>query len=127
MLVNSFQNYNWGSEFSVSVWFNRGCITQDCSGGTAPYCDDSYSGIISNGYYTQASFEIRMGREDGCTSLGGGIITSANAQTWDHSGISASLGEWHHTGAHINCSFLQLQGLYVPLSRTVLSALALPP
>ena len=115
MLVNSFQNYNWGSEFSVSVWFNRGCITQDCSGGTAPYCDDSYSGIISNGYYTQASFEIRMGREDNCTSLGGGIITSANAQTWDHSGISASLGEWHHTGAHINCSFLQLQGLYVLL------------
>ena len=100
MLVNSFQNYDWGSEFSVSVWFNRGCTAQDC-GGAEPVCDNNYSGIVSNGYYDQASFEIRMGREDGCTALGGGIITAAHGVTWDHSGITATLGEWHHTGAKV--------------------------
>jgi hypothetical protein len=100
LIVNSFQNYNWGSMFSVSVWFNRGCVAQDC-GGAPPVCDNNYSGIISNGYYNQASFEIRMGREDstaantGCTAIGGGIITSAHPETWDHM-MSATLGEWHH-------------------------------
>lgn len=94
LVVNSFQNYDWGNAFAVSVWFNRGCVTQDC-GGNPPVCDNNYSGIISNGYYDQASFEIRMGREGSCTAIGGGIITSAHPETWDHM-MTATLGEWHH-------------------------------
>jgi hypothetical protein len=104
IIVNSFQNYNWGHMFSVSAWFSRGCLTQECAASCVTpedcqaVCDNNYSGIVSNGYYTQGSFEIRMGREDDCTALGGGIITAAHAEPWDHSGISASLGAWHHTG-----------------------------
>ena len=56
----------------------------------------SRQGIVNNGYYSHASFEVRMGREDGCTMLGGGIITGGHDRAWDHVHIAAALGVWHH-------------------------------
>ena len=84
IIVDAFKNLNWGDEFSVSVWFNR----QGQLG--------NYQGIVNNGYYTNGSWEIRMGREDSGTMLGGGVITLANNQAWDHVNLSALTNNWHH-------------------------------
>ena len=48
IVVDSFINWAWGNAFSVSVWFNRGCLNEACFGG--PRCDGNYMGIVSNGY-----------------------------------------------------------------------------
>ena len=37
--VDRFKNFNWGAQFSMSVWFQR------------VGCDGNYQGIIGNGYY----------------------------------------------------------------------------
>ena len=92
----AFENFVWGTEMSVSVWINRGCLTQACEGADRTGCDSNYAGIVSNGYYDHASWEIRMGREDSCTMIGGGVITASDAGAWDHVGLSVSISEWHH-------------------------------
>jgi hypothetical protein len=75
----------FGDHLSVSLWFQR----DDTALG-------NYMGLVNNGYYTSAGFEIRMGREEGGTSLGGGVITQGHDETWDVSGLSAAVGVWHH-------------------------------
>jgi len=48
---------DWGSAFSLSIWFARGCLDQSCTracsgddvSGCTAVCDNNYSGIISNG------------------------------------------------------------------------------
>jgi hypothetical protein len=100
--VNAFENFDWGSALSISIWFNRGCTTSACDGVAPdgvtpePYCDGLYSGVIGNGYYDSGSWEVRMGREDACSMLGGGVITPAHPIAWDHVGLNAELGAWHH-------------------------------
>jgi len=94
IVVDSFINWAWGNAFSVSVWFNRGCLDGACIGGAV--CDGNYVGIVSNGYYHRGSFEVRMGREDECTMIGGGVITSGHEVAWDHVHQHAALGAWHH-------------------------------
>lgn len=37
-----------------------------------------------------------MGREMGGTSLGGGVITEGHDETWDVSGLPATVNMWHH-------------------------------
>ena len=84
IIVNALNNFEWGDKFSVSVWFKR----------TGQW--GNYQGIVANGYYTNGSWEIRMGRENSGTMLGGGIVTSANNATWDHVHLHASQNQWHH-------------------------------
>jgi hypothetical protein len=84
IVVSAFRNFAWGSKFSVSVWFQR----------TAN--DGNYQGIISNGYGGEGSWEIRMGRENGGTSLGGGVRTDRNDETWDVANLNARVNQWHH-------------------------------
>ena len=62
--VNSLANHAWGRKFSACVWFKR-----DGS-------DGNYQGIFSTGYYTSGAWEFRLGREDGGTRGGGGIMVS---------------------------------------------------
>ena len=40
--------------------------------------------------------EIRMGREMGGTSIGGGVITTGHDEAWDVSGLGARVNVWHH-------------------------------
>ena len=48
---------DWGSAFSLSIWFARGCLDQSCTracsgddvSGCTAVCDNNYSGIVSNG------------------------------------------------------------------------------
>ena len=108
IVSSAFENYDWGDEFTLSFWFNRGCTTMDCGSGPgptddpaddvprSPICNNNYAGLVSNGYYTGASFEVRVGREQGCTKLGGGVVTVVNGVPWDHDNMVATLGEWHH-------------------------------
>jgi hypothetical protein len=84
ILVNSFKNFHWGNKFTVSVWFKR----------TGEWAN--YQGIVSNGYGNYGSWEIRMGREDNGTNLGGGIITKNSEKTWDFVGLYAAQNQWHH-------------------------------
>ena len=69
--VDAFQNYDWGQDVAVSVWFKRTSA-------------EGYQSIVSNGYYNTGSWEIRMGREGGGSMLGGGFITDAHglASPW---------------------------------------------
>eukprot|EP00057_Strongylocentrotus_purpuratus_P025593 XP_011680067.1 PREDICTED: uncharacterized protein LOC100890245 [Strongylocentrotus purpuratus] len=84
MSVQSFANFAWDSEFSVSVWFKR---TGDWG---------NYQGIVNNGYYTTGSWEIRMGRENSGQMLGGGVITTAAGTTWDYLNLVALRNTWDH-------------------------------
>ena len=86
ILVDSFRNMQFGSQFSVSIFFKR-------TGG-----QQNYQGIVNNGYYSHGSFEIRMGREMGGEMLGGGICTAQHEEAWDHVHIQAKLNTWHHVG-----------------------------
>jgi hypothetical protein len=88
--VNSFVSFIWGDRLTVSLFFKR-------TGG-----EGNYQGIVNNGYYSSGSFEIRMGREMGGEMLGGGVITTAHAEAWDHVGINAKLNEWHHVAMVYN-------------------------
>ncbi|MBT4921795.1 MAG: tandem-95 repeat protein [Rickettsiales bacterium] len=82
--VGAFSDFNWGSDFSVSVWFQR----------TGEF--KNYQGIVNNGYYNNGSWEIRMGNEGSGTMLGGGVITQGNTQSWDHKNLTAATNTWHH-------------------------------
>ena len=84
ILIDAFKNMQFGSQFSVSVFFER-------SGGQG-----NYQGIVNNGYYSHGSFEIRMGRENGGEMLGGGICTAQHEEAWDHVNLRAEIGSWHH-------------------------------
>nr|VFK51970.1 MAG: Concanavalin A-like lectin/glucanases superfamily protein [Candidatus Kentron sp. TUN]VFK53565.1 MAG: Concanavalin A-like lectin/glucanases superfamily protein [Candidatus Kentron sp. TUN]VFK55006.1 MAG: Concanavalin A-like lectin/glucanases superfamily protein [Candidatus Kentron sp. TUN] len=84
IVVDALRNFEWRDKFSVSVWFKR----------TGQW--RNYQGIVNNGYYTSGSWEIRMGRENGGTMLGGGVITSANNAAWDHVNLHTSQNQWHH-------------------------------
>ena len=84
IVIDAFRKYSWGSRFSVSIWFKRTGQLQN------------YQGIINNGYHTNGSWEIRMGRENEGTLLGGGIITYNSLKTWDYFGLQASTDKWHH-------------------------------
>jgi len=82
--VESLRNFHWGSSFSVSVWFKR----------TGQY--GNYQGVVSNGYYTSGSWEIRMEREFGGQMLGGGVVTSNDRATWNYVNLVAANQVWHH-------------------------------
>jgi len=82
--VDLFRGYDWGNQFTVSVWFKR-------TGGWG-----NYQGIVSNGYHSGGSWEIRMGRENSGQMLGGGVVTSDSSKTWDYSQLIASQNQWHH-------------------------------
>ena len=84
IVVEAFRNFDWGSAFSVSVWFKR-------TGGFG-----NYQGIVNTGYYNNGNWEIRMGREMNGEMLGGGVITKNSPRTWDYQGIKASKNQWHH-------------------------------
>jgi hypothetical protein len=82
--VNTFRNFEWGDNLTVSVWFKR-------------TNNSGYQGILNNGYYTSGSWEIRMGREYGGTMIGGGISTRPSKDTWDFVWLKAQPNnEWHH-------------------------------
>jgi len=83
IIVDSFRNFHWGKHLSISVWFKR----------TGQW--GNYQGIVNNGYGRNGSWEIRMGRENNGTMLGGGILTSSNSEVWDFQ-LYASQNEWHH-------------------------------
>ncbi|XP_022086785.1 uncharacterized protein LOC110977193 [Acanthaster planci] len=89
--VDAFRSYPWGSQFSVSVWFKR-------TGSK-----DTYQGIVTTGYHTTGSWEIRM---KGNQNLGGGVVTANNAPTWNYADLTASIGEWHHAVMTYNGSQL---------------------
>ena len=75
IVVDAFANFAWGDQFTISLWFNRAG------------CDGNYQGIANGGgYHAEGSWEIRMGREGGCSSVGGGVVTASNGATWDHLG-----------------------------------------
>ena len=65
-----------------------------------------YLSIIGNGYYTTGSWEIRMGRENGGTNIGGGVVTASSPATWDYTQLSASVGTWHNVVMTYNGRFL---------------------
>ena len=96
IVVPAFENFEWGSAMSVSVWINRGCRTQACAGADRTGCDGNYAGVVGNGYSSSSSWEIRMGRENDCTDIGGSVMTASDDGTWDHVGLMVSLAEWHH-------------------------------
>jgi hypothetical protein len=91
--VSGFENFAWGQAFTISLWFWRG-----------PGCDNNYVGIINGGgYHDTGSWEVRMGRENSCTGLGGGVSTAASLATWDHIWTGADGGvppaptdTWNH-------------------------------
>jgi len=82
--VDGLRNYDWDDAISVSVWFNR-------TGESG-----NYQGIVNNGYYANGSWEVRMGREDGGTMIGGGVVTESHNEAWDAVSLTASQNEWHH-------------------------------
>ena len=82
--IASLNGYTWGSQFSVSLWFKR-------TGQQG-----NYQGIINNGYYSYGSWEIQMGRENSGQKIGGGVVTSNSATTWDYAQTTASYNHWHH-------------------------------
>ena len=83
LVISSLNGYQWGSQFSVSLWFKR-------TGQQG-----NYQGIINNGYHAKGSWEIRMSREHSGQVIGGGVVTSNSPQTWDYF-IQATFGYWHH-------------------------------
>ncbi|XP_071941443.1 uncharacterized protein [Antedon mediterranea] len=83
VVVDDFRNFNFGSKFSVSAWFQRTTTT-------------NYQGIVNNGYYSTGGWEIRMGREFSGQMLGGGIITSDSSTAWDYINLRAAPNTWHH-------------------------------
>ena len=52
IVVDKLKGFKWGSEFSVGLWFKR-------------TSSKGYQGLVSNGYATQGSWEIRGGDEYG--------------------------------------------------------------
>ena len=106
--VDRFKNFNWGAQFSMSVWFQR------------VGCDGNYQGVIGNGYYMHGSWEVRMGREDAgcanadvwaceecavgctCSMLGGGVVTALHDTAGDHLSIITGRKRWVGQGVHPN-------------------------
>ncbi len=94
IMVNSLKGFHWGNNFSVSVWFKR----------TGQW--GNYQGIVNNGYSDNGSWEIRMGRENNGTMLGGGVVTATSPKTWDYVYLHASQNQWHHVVMAYNGSNL---------------------
>ncbi|XP_035698622.1 uncharacterized protein LOC118431488 [Branchiostoma floridae] len=84
LVANGFISHVWGSSLTASVWFKR----------TGQF--GNYQGIINTGYHASGSWEIRMGRENGGTMIGCGVVTSDSSQTWDYVHLHASTNTWHH-------------------------------
>ncbi|XP_066293746.1 uncharacterized protein [Branchiostoma lanceolatum] len=84
LVANGFTSHAWGSSLTVSVWFKR----------TGQF--GNYQGIINTGHHGSGSWEIRMGRENGGTMIGCGVVTSNSPQTWDYVHLYASTNTWHH-------------------------------
>ena len=95
VVVGMFNNFNFGLQFTVSVWFKR-------TGGF-----NTYSGIVNNGYYTTGSWEIRMGSELNGRMIGGGIVTGDSSGTWDYANLQAMRNVWHHVVMTYNGVSLQ--------------------
>nr|XP_054752752.1 uncharacterized protein LOC129258517 [Lytechinus pictus] len=93
--VQALNNFAWGTELSVSVWFKR----------TGQW--GNYQGIVNNGYYTTGSWEIRMGRENSGQMLGGGVITTAAGTTWDYIHLVAQQNTWNHVAMTYDGSTLK--------------------
>lgn len=85
IVIDAFKNHYWGDKFTVSVWFKR----------TGQWYN--YQGIVNNGYFTNGSWEIRMGREDNGTKLYALAWTNDFPNTSVHLATTASQNEWHHT------------------------------
>lgn len=83
IVFSQFIEFKWGNQLSVSCFFKR-------------LSSSGYQGIVNNGYYSSGSFEIRMGDEGGGTMLGGGVLTAAHPEAWDHVGLTAAIADWHH-------------------------------
>lgn len=86
--VEQFRNYNWGDKFSVTVWVNLGSRPSSLQ----------YGGVICNGYYSDGSFEIRVGAEEsgGKRNIGGGIISQDHAFAWDYNFVYLRYNTWEH-------------------------------
>ena len=95
MVVQAFENFAWGTEFSVSVWFKR----------TGQF--GNYQGVVNNGYYTTGSWEVRMGRENSGQMLGGGIRTTSTATTWDYVNLVGAQNTWNHVAMTYDGSALR--------------------
>lgn len=87
-IANGFRDYVWGGELSVCVYAKR---TADKS---------AYMGIVAAGYYNTGSWEIRVGREGcgtgTCQTLGGGVVTQDDVNTWQVDDVPMTMGAWHH-------------------------------
>jgi len=83
VIADDFAGFDWGENFSVSVWFKR----------TGEF--ENYQGIVNTGYYDEGSWEVRLGRENEGTWIGAGIATSPNPQPWSNTNFAAQHG-WHH-------------------------------
>jgi len=84
VVADDFKGFDWGKNFSVSVWFKR----------TGEW--NNYQGIVNTGYHNSGSWEVRLGRESGGTWLGAGIDTGSGATTWTNPNFAAQNG-WHHS------------------------------
>jgi hypothetical protein len=87
--IDGLRNHIWGTDFSVCTWFKRASS------------DGRYSGIISTGYGGSGVWEIRMGREDGGTMVGGTIFpTNDGDPNWTFgyspTRLNAPVGQWNH-------------------------------
>jgi hypothetical protein len=81
--VNSLANHVWGRKFTACTWFKRAAN------------DGAYRGIVSTGYYTNGSWEFRLGREGGGTQGGGGIMNSL-AWKWWLPANTFPVAKWNH-------------------------------
>jgi hypothetical protein len=98
--VDGFRNFPWVDRMSVSLFFHR---TKN---------DHNYQGIVNNGYYSHGSFEVRMGRENGGTMMGGGVMTQGHPKAWDHVNLHATLNAWHRESSPASSSYSCTQWCY---------------
>ena len=92
ILINALKNYNWGTNFTVSVWLRR-------TGGWG-----NYQGVINNGYYSNGSWEMRMGRE----SSGQRLVYLLSGPIQGGETHQVYQNQWHHAVLTYNGS--QIKG-----------------
>lgn len=70
----------------------RGQILRATPCDTEVWYSDQVGIINGGGYHDTGSWEVRMGREESCTGLGGGVSTADSLVTWDHIWAAAGTG-----------------------------------
>jgi hypothetical protein len=87
-VASGFKDYVWGDKLSVCVYAKRTATK------------NAYMGIVTAGYYSSGSWEIRMGREGcetgTCSVLGGGVVTADHEQAWQVNDVPMTMHAWHH-------------------------------